>query len=151
MGERVSFAGSYRFLSNFYPASVFYEGQFYPSVEHAYQAAKTTSVVLRAEISMMTAGEAKRVGRGLQLVDNWDIRKLNVMRELVFQKFLNHPHLCAKLIDTHPLTLVEVNCWGDTFWGCVEDGTGKLVGENHLGRILMGVREKVMGHARTAS
>ena len=30
------FQGKYRFLSNFYPVFVEYEGEIYPSVEHAY-------------------------------------------------------------------------------------------------------------------
>src|SRR5207247_1025063 len=32
-----SFSGPYRFLSNFWPAEVEFEGIAYPSVEHAYQ------------------------------------------------------------------------------------------------------------------
>lgn len=35
------FEGEYRFLSNFYPQPVIFEGMLFPSVEHAYQAAKT--------------------------------------------------------------------------------------------------------------
>ena len=35
------FQGKYRFLSNFYPCDIVYEGIQYPSTEHAYQAAKT--------------------------------------------------------------------------------------------------------------
>src|SRR4051812_21328901 len=35
------FQGEYRFLSNFWPATVEFEGIRYPTAEHAYQAAKT--------------------------------------------------------------------------------------------------------------
>ena len=35
------FQGEYRFLSNFWPAQVVFEGVTYPTSEHAYQAAKT--------------------------------------------------------------------------------------------------------------
>ena len=35
------FQGDYRFLSNFHPAEVEMDGIKYPSVEHAYQAAKS--------------------------------------------------------------------------------------------------------------
>jgi predicted NAD-dependent protein-ADP-ribosyltransferase YbiA (DUF1768 family) len=31
------FEGEYRFLSNFYPQPVIFEGMLFPSVEHAYQ------------------------------------------------------------------------------------------------------------------
>jgi len=37
-----SFKGDFRFLSNFYPVNVDYEGIMYPTVEHAYVAAKNT-------------------------------------------------------------------------------------------------------------
>jgi len=42
-----TFRGKYRFLSNFYYAEVNYEGIRYPTVEHAYQAAKTLSTDIR--------------------------------------------------------------------------------------------------------
>ncbi|GAH15684.1 unnamed protein product, partial [marine sediment metagenome] len=35
------FQGEYRFLSSFYPAEVELDGVTYPTVEHAFQAAKT--------------------------------------------------------------------------------------------------------------
>jgi predicted NAD-dependent protein-ADP-ribosyltransferase YbiA (DUF1768 family) len=38
-----SFTGEYRFLSNFYPCVVHLDEEVYPSVEHAYQAAKTVN------------------------------------------------------------------------------------------------------------
>src|SRR6185369_8674281 len=37
----LEFQGDNRFLSNFFPAEVIYEGITYPTAEHAYQAAKT--------------------------------------------------------------------------------------------------------------
>jgi hypothetical protein len=39
-----SFHNEYRFLSNFYPAEVSFEGLVFPTVEHAYVAAKTTDI-----------------------------------------------------------------------------------------------------------
>lgn len=39
----------YRFLSNFWPAIVFYDGLEYPTTEHAYQAAKTLDWEKRIE------------------------------------------------------------------------------------------------------
>lgn len=35
------FSGPHRFLSNFYPSPIIYDGVAYPTVEHAYQAQKT--------------------------------------------------------------------------------------------------------------
>ena len=53
------FAGEYRFLSNFYPATVIYEGLTYPDVEHAYQSAKTLDMSQRRRIAALpTPAEA---------------------------------------------------------------------------------------------
>lgn len=64
-GTITSFRGPYRFLSNFYPAYVsgYWQDGQYPSVEHAYQAAKTTSKTRREAIrNAATAAHAKRLG-----------------------------------------------------------------------------------------
>jgi predicted NAD-dependent protein-ADP-ribosyltransferase YbiA (DUF1768 family) len=64
------FRGDYRFLSNFYPVSITFEGQTFPSVECAYQAAKTTDMSLRAPFMSMTSTKAKRHGRTLPIRDH---------------------------------------------------------------------------------
>ena len=135
MAEITSFHGEHRFLSNFWPAPVVLDGVTYPTVEHAYVAAKTTDLERRAEIAQVERpGEVKRIGRKLKLRDDWEAVKLSVMADLVRQKFA-HPELRRMLLDTGDANLVEGNTWGDTFWGVCR-GQGK----NHLGRILMEVR-----------
>lgn len=130
------------FLSNFYPAPVALDGVTYPSVEHAYQAAKTTDAKQREPFSrkLVTPGQAKRMGKAVTMRADWNAVKLDVMRDLVKQKFANDA-LRAKLDDTAGRRLVEGNKWGDTYWGMVMRD-GKLVGENHLGKILMEVRDQ---------
>jgi ribA/ribD-fused uncharacterized protein len=129
------FRGRHRFLSNFFPCIVAYGGIAYPSVEHAYQAAKTLDDDLRRSIaSLSTAGEAKAFGSKLRLRPDWEEVKVQVMRELLLQKF-EDPQLMGWLLDTGEEELVEGNTWGDTFWG-VCGGAGL----NHLGRLLMEVR-----------
>ena len=59
-----SFKEEHDFLSNFAPVSVLFEGELYPSVEHAYVAAKTTDKELRKQVQKLEhAGKAKRFGR----------------------------------------------------------------------------------------
>lgn len=131
------FDGEYRFLSNFYPAKVTYDGVTYKTVEHAYQAAKTLDPAERLHIQVAALpGDAKRIGRTVTLRPGWDTLRLEVMRALLVQKFA-HPHLRAKLLATAPLPLIEGNTWGDVFWGMCRGE-----GENHLGRLLMEIREK---------
>lgn len=139
-----SFRGENRFLSNFWPALVEYDGMVYPTVEHAYQAAKTNDKTLRGTIrNLLFPGGAKKFVRKLVLdgkiviKDDWEIEKTMVMEELVRKKFSN-PTLRKMLLETGEQELVEDNNWGDTFWGKC-DG----VGHNRLGKILMKVREEV--------
>lgn len=134
-----SFSGKYRFLSNFQPVMVLLDDVSYPSVEHAYQAAKTPdkskrNIICHAE----TPGKAKRLGRSplLQVREDWEFVKVDVMRNLVRQKFTHsgfqHFNLCRQLINTGDALLIEGNVWNDTFWGVCRN-----VGQNWLGRLLM--------------
>jgi ribA/ribD-fused uncharacterized protein len=132
------FDGRYSFLSNFYRSPVTLDGLEYPSVEHAYQAAKTTDPEERATVrEALTPGLAKRLGRQVHLRPDWEDVKLAVMADLLRQKF-DRPPLAKALLETGDEELVEVNYWRDTYWG-VFHGTG----ENHLGRLLMERREQL--------
>jgi hypothetical protein len=131
-----SFSEENRFLSNFYPCMVKMEGIEYPSVEHAYQAAKTLNVAEREEIALLTAGQAKRRGSRILPRVGWELMKVRIMEDLVRQKF-NDRVLREMLLATGDAELTEGNDWGDKFWG-VCDGEG----ENWLGRILMQIRSE---------
>lgn len=132
-----SFRGEYRFLSNFWPVSVSWEGLTYPSTEHAYQAAKAADFSLRRGFTIGSPGEAKRRGRRIEIRRDWEQVKLQVMLDLLRLKF-GQPDMRRLLRTTGQRELVEGNTWGDTFWG-VCDGRG----ENHLGRLLMQVRSEI--------
>lgn len=131
-----TFDGPYRFLSNFYPISVEYEGIKFSSVEHAYQAAKTLDMNVRREIAQLpTAGKAKRAGKVIAPIrEDWELVKFSIMLELVRKKF-EHETLRYMLFLTRDSILIEGNNWGDTYWGICNN-----VGENNLGKILMQVR-----------
>jgi ribA/ribD-fused uncharacterized protein len=131
-----SFSGEFAFLSNFHPARVVFDGVVFPTVEHAFQAAKSTNREDWCFIAALrTAGQAKRAGRKVQLREDWEHIKIDVMTELVFQKF-SDPDLRQQLLATGDRELVEGNTWNDRFWGVCK---GK--GENHLGKILTFVRK----------
>jgi ribA/ribD-fused uncharacterized protein len=135
------FSGQYAFLSNFYLCHLHTLDGTYATVEHAYQASKTLDPNQRAFVRRAkTAGEAKRRGRRVTLKPDWEETKLDVMLNLLRQKFsAGHPELVRALIATAPAELVEGNTWGDRYWGAV-DGEG----ENHLGHLLMQVRAELM-------
>ncbi len=135
------FQGDYRFLSNFYPAKVELAGVLYPSVEHAYQAAKSWDSEYRNKIlNCRTPGDAKRLGRKAAMRGDWENIKYSLMSTLVHRKFSLHPDLKAKLLATGDQELQEGNMWHDTYWG-VDLRTGK--GDNNLGKILMLTRAKL--------
>jgi ribA/ribD-fused uncharacterized protein len=131
-----NFSGQYRWLSNFAPALVHLDGIEYLSVEHAYQAAKSFDAKYRASIARCaTPTDAKRLGRTVPLRTDWPQVKLAVMEDLLRQKF-SQPFFATKLHATGNEELVEGNYWHDTFWGVCNG-----VGENHLGRLLMLIRD----------
>lgn len=152
------FRGEYYFLSNYYTAPFIWRGIEFKSAEQAFAYAKTffaiddkprdyegdfvsegeyfQSHILKAE----TPGEAKKLGRQVKIqVAEWDARKIMYMREIVHAKFMTgEGNLVGKLINTGAKMLVEGNTWNDRFWGrCLDKDTGKMVGLNALGVILM--------------
>lgn len=133
-----SFSGEYRWLSNFYPSDVTLDGVTYATVEHAFQAAKTFDEKMRRVVAAApTPGQAKKLGRGLPLRADWEGVKQSVMLDLLRQKFARG-ELKGLLLATGEAELVEGNWWGDRYWGvCSGEGT------NHLGRLLMQVREEL--------
>lgn len=140
-GVITRFEKDYRYLSNFWPCKVEFEGIVYPSAEHAYQAAKTLDRNVRILISELpTAGAAKRFGREtIKLRPGWDKMKIIYMITIVSAKFNQNPDLMELLMGTKPALLIEGNTWGDTFWGECPLGNGK----NHLGKILMTIRDDI--------
>jgi N-glycosidase YbiA len=132
------FTGQHRFLSNFWSCCIAFEGHSYRTVEHAFQAAKTLDEDERRRIrNEHSAAAAKRRGKRVELRTDWDEVKVDIMRELLRQKFGSEP-LRSRLLKTGNALLVEGNWWGDKFWG-VCDGKGL----NTLGTLLMQIREEL--------
>ena len=132
-----SFTGKYSFLSNFYPTKgIEYEGIVYLTVEHAYQAAKSLSPIERDYINRApTPSAAKKAGRYLTLRTDWEEVKLEIMSTLLKSKY-QWADLKLLLLETGDEELIEGNWWGDTYWGICRG-----VGENHLGKLLMEIRD----------
>jgi ribA/ribD-fused uncharacterized protein len=115
---------------------------YYSSCEHAYQAAKTIFPDERKLFTALgfTAGDAKKLGQTLKLREDWDHIKVNIMEDLVRQKFQTIV-LRAQLLKTGQAIIIEGNSWHDQFWGdCTCLKHQGIPGQNHLGRILMKIR-----------
>lgn len=131
-----TFKGDYFFLSNFYVVPVFYQGIRFESSEAAFQAAKCPERM--QDFCGLNPQMAKRLGRRVALRPDWEEVKYNVMYQICKAKFLQNPELVKRLIETGDAELVEGNTWGDKVWG-VCNGAG----ENHLGKVLMRIREEL--------
>lgn len=133
------FDGKYWFLSNFFPSTVAMGNITFPTVEHAYQAAKTIDREQKLKIAQLaTPAQAKRAGKKLEIRLDWESIKLQVMEDCVKHKFTRHPELRDDLLRTNDDYLEEGNWWGDCFWGVCRG-----VGENNLGKILMKIRTEL--------
>jgi ribA/ribD-fused uncharacterized protein len=131
-----SFRGEYYFLSNMYPHSAIGK-----SVEHYFQAAKSTSPEdYQYVVDAVDGYEARTRGKKILMRDDWSECKEDVMHNEIGIKFYCYPSLAKLLLDTGDEELVEGNIWGDRYWG-VDIKTN--VGENKLGKILMKIREEL--------
>jgi N-glycosidase YbiA len=138
MPDILHFTKENRWLSNFYPARVKYDGVEYPTTEHAYQAAKTLDTAAREKIRQAAKpAEARKLGQLVTFRPGWDDMKIAVMEELCRQKFSAEP-LRSMLLATGDGHLEEGNWWKDVFWG-----TCNGVGRNELGKLLMRIRESL--------
>ena len=134
-----SFSGKYGFLSNFSPYNIDeymeYKNIKYTSNEHFYQAMRFEDDNIKKLISNHPSKGLKKFCRQFKIRDNWNTIRLNIMRIGLKYKF-NIPRYAKKLIETGNEELIEVNWWGDTYWG-VYNG----IGENNLGKLLMEIRD----------
>lgn len=143
-------------FDNFSAFAVKWRGQLYPTVEHAYQAAKylddnvlwlsPDSVGIPvAEIirNATSAHEAKRLGnhfsyRHLIPEGSWTERKkLSVMEELLRAKRAQHEYVQKKLTESKGIRLIE-DSNTDPFWGRGPNWDG----QNWLGRLWMKIRDE---------
>ena len=121
-------------------------GLRFPSVEHAFQAAKSLDPGIRWQFQYCrSAGEAKQRGKMVKLRPDWEEIKIQVMTDLIRNKF-QRPELKQKLLDTGYAHIEEGNNHGDRFWGTV-----KGQGRNELGKILMKVRDELRDENQNSS
>lgn len=132
------FDGDFDFLSNFFPADVRFDGILYPSSEAAFQAQKCFKNDDKLQFTHLTPSQAKSLGRKIYLRPDWENIKVDMMTRIVRAKFTQHEVLGNLLYRTGESELIEGNTWNDTFWGVCNG-----IGENHLGKILMQIRDEL--------
>jgi len=132
----------YGAFSNLFKRPIEFEGEVYPTSEHAYQAGKAVKPAVRQWIlSAPTPALAAMAAHGLyvwDVVPDWAQIKFDRMRAVLRAKFDQHTDLRELLLSTGEARLVEagtVNNAVNRLWGEVD---GK--GENMLGVMLMELR-----------
>ena len=131
---------------------VFFEGEFYNSVAHAFFAAKTQDATERRRIRKApTHQEMLQIASYMQEPSDWGLKKLALMEKLTRDKFRRDRELREKLKATNVRSLVNVLQGSDgrfsgladslqekLFWGTVGNK-----GENKLGELLEKVRYSI--------
>lgn len=131
------FHGKYSWLSNFTKCKIVLNDIEYPSIEHAYQSAKSNLKSWKLFCSTTESPSVvKKHSKTVKLIENWDNVKLVVMKECVKQKYNQCPFK-ELLINTGNTYIQEGNTWGDTFWGV---DLANNYGTNYLGKLIMEVR-----------
>lgn len=135
------FVKPYDYLCNFYYAPFFIEDEKYDTVEHYFQAMKSTDAAVQEQIrNATTPAVAKKLGRACDLREDWEQIKEDVMRRAINEKFTPGTELADKLLATGSALLIEGNDWRDSYWGVPFTG----VGMNRLGELLMEHRETLI-------
>lgn len=138
----------YGVFSNLYKRPIEFEGEIYPTAEHAYQAGKPRKESVRKWLmDAPTPALLAMAAHGLYYWDiapGWSKNKFDRMKRVLLAKYSQHEDLKKILIETDDVLLIEsatVDNEVNRTWGQV-NGKGK----NMLGKLLMEVREELKEH-----
>ena len=149
---------SHHVLSNFYNVknNFVYEHRSYSSAEQAFQhkKARVAGDLNKQREIMFNADPVvqKNLGHEVRGLDHasWDKDKCSILKEILISKFTQHEQLKQFLMDTRDKTLAEAN-GRDSYFAIglplthpdVLDQTKWADNSNHLGRILMEIRQEL--------
>lgn len=132
-------------FSNLYRRDVEFEGEVFPTSEHAYQAGKARKPAVRKWLmEAPSPALLAMAAHGLYYWDiapGWSTLKFDRMRRVLKAKFTQHDDLRELLLSTGEARLVEaatVDNEVNRLWGEV-NGSGR----NMLGVMLMELREEL--------
>lgn len=136
----------YGAFSNLYRRDVIFDGERFPTSEHAYQAGKPRKPeVRRWLLDAPSPALLAMAAHGLYYWDvapGWSRTKVDRMKRVLQSKFGQHEDLAALLMSTGDARLIEaatVDSPVNRFWGEVNG-----IGRNTLGLLLMEVRSELL-------
>jgi ribA/ribD-fused uncharacterized protein len=117
------------------------DGHDWLSAEHYYQAMKFTEGAHFERIRAAPHPDlATRLGGAWfrRRRPRWRQNRITYMTRALYTKCRTHPAVRERLLETGIQRIVECSSF-DAFWGCGRDGRG----DNHYGKLLERVREKL--------
>ena len=134
-------------LSDFHPATVEIDGKTYKDVVAAFQAGKQKDGVEDPAFYQVSKGDAKRLGKKVDIRPDWEKIKYNHMKKCLRAKFTQHPRLAEILLSTGQDWLVDdTTGWHDNVWGvCSCPACIKKPSLNLQGQALMEIRAELRG------
>ena len=133
--------GDFGYLANYSNHGFTVDGVYYPTVEHYYQASKfQDKKIIQKILKCKSPKEASIIGRDRKnpRIPNFRNMKNDKMYEGVYYKFSQNKDIRSKLIETRNQEIKEMSV-KESYWGVGPN----LDGENHIGQILMKVREQI--------
>lgn len=140
----------YGWLGNMSNHSINHNGKEWRTCEALFQSMRFDNEdvieAIRLEKSPMGAKFKAKANKHLMKVKPMSDDDLDNMRICVQLKFEQHSELMKHLLETNDCVIFEdVSSRKyrarSLFWGAYENQSGYLIGENHLGNILMDIRK----------
>jgi predicted NAD-dependent protein-ADP-ribosyltransferase YbiA (DUF1768 family) len=158
-----SFKGKYEFLDPAYYSLTQFDGVLYNSAEAAFLASQYDDPYFRSmfQDAALPIWRARDLAKRLQKRRDWIPElALQLMRQITFDKFTRSPNFRSLLLATCHEEIIAENNWHENFWGvCVcnlrpgkygQKVACRRPGSNHLGKILMSVRDQIAATAQAA-
>lgn len=133
------FKGEYDFLSNRFGCRFVWQGLQYGNAEAAFQSSKCMDASERKVYVGCSADKAVLRGKEQIPYPGWETARVSIMESILQEKFEQNPALMEKLKETGNRILINGNNKQETYWGI---DLYSWQGENHLGRIIMNIRDK---------
>lgn len=131
------FEDEFEFLNMFYNCKITIGKLTYLNAYAAYIASKCKNENDKRAFTRLSGIKAKKKSKSISIRDDWELVKVDVMKEIQKAKFDQNPELKDKLLNIDG-TIENLVMNSDTFW-CKNMIHNK--GKNMLGNILMEIRD----------